>query len=121
MKRLILLVATICLNLSGCTYTMAVSQTNIPSQRNNLVEASVSKFIVLGFNFDNDYALQLSTKLKERCPQGVVRGVTTQDMMTLYFLHFFWEREIKAQGYCLAKKSTASLDAEWGDLASSQE
>lgn len=121
MKRLFLLVATISLSLSGCTYTMAVSQTNIPSQRNKPVEASISKFIVLGFNFDNDYALQLSTKLKERCPQGEVRGVTTQDMMTLYFLTFFWAREIKAQGYCLTKKSTASLETEWGDVASSQE
>lgn len=121
MKRLLLLCVLISLGLSGCTYTVAVSQTNIPAQRSKRVEASVYKLIVLGLNFDNDYALQLATKLKARCPQGDVRGVTTQDMVTMYFPPFFWAREAKAQGYCQPHKATASLEAEWGDVASSQE
>ncbi|MDQ3231806.1 MAG: hypothetical protein M3Q07_08305 [Pseudobdellovibrionaceae bacterium] len=121
MKRLLLLCALISLSLSGCTYTMAVSQTNIPAQRSKVVEATVSKFMILGLNFDNDYALQLSTQLKERCPQGDVRGVTTHDTVTLYFLAFFWSRDIKAQGYCQPHRTTASLEPEWGDVASSQE
>lgn len=121
MKRLLSLCALISLTLSGCTYTVAVSQSNIPAQRNKAVEASVYKFMVLGLNFDNDYALQLADKLKERCPQGDVRGVTTQDTITMYFLAFFWAREVKAQGYCQPHKATASLEAEWGEVASSQE
>ncbi|WP_141734671.1 hypothetical protein [Oligoflexus tunisiensis] len=121
MKRLLALCALMSLTFSGCTYTMAVSQTNIPAQRKKPVEVSVKKFIVLGFNFDNDYALDLTRKLQERCPQGRVRGVTTHDTVTLYFLAFFWAREVKAQGYCLPQQNTASLEAEWGDIASSQE
>lgn len=121
MKRLLSLCALISLTLSGCTYTVAVSQSNIPAKRNKPVEASIYKFMVLGINFDNDYALQLSTKLKERCAGGDVRGVTTQDTVTMYLPPFFWAREAKAQGYCQPHKTTASLEAEWGEVASSQE
>ncbi len=121
MKRILALLSLVSLTLSGCTYTVAVSQSNIPAQRNKPVEASVSKFMVLGLNFDNDYALQLTERLKERCPQGDVRGVTTQDTVTLYLLLFFWAREIKAQGYCQPRNATASLEAEWGEVASTQE
>lgn len=106
---------------SGCTYTVAVSQSNIPAQRKKPVTASVSRFIVLGLNFDNDYALQLGTMLKESCPQGSVRGVTTQDKLTIYFPGILWAREVAAEGYCMPQKSTASLEPEWGELASSQE
>lgn len=121
MKRLLPLCACIQLLVSGCTYTVAVSQSNIPAQRKKPVSASVSRFIVLGLNFDNDYALQLGTKLREGCPQGSVRGVTTQDMLTIYFPGIFWAREVTAQGYCMPQKSTAELEPEWGDFASAQE
>lgn len=105
--------------LKACTYTAAVSQTNIPADRKKVVQASVEKFMVLGFNFDNDYALRLSDKLKEACPRGEVRGVTTHDKVTLYFLAFFWKREISAQGYCTAhRQSKASIEPEWSELAS---
>ncbi|HET9237586.1 MAG TPA: hypothetical protein VFO10_10065 [Oligoflexus sp.] len=121
MKRLFILCAWISLLGSGCTYTVAVSQSNIPAQRKKPVTASVSKFIFLGLNFDNDFALQLGTRLKEACPQGSVRGVTTQDMLTIYLPGIFWARETSAQGYCMPQKATASLEPEWGDLAAAQE
>jgi hypothetical protein len=121
MKRLLSLCALLSLTLSGCTYTVAVSQSNIPAKRKKPVEASVYKFMVLGLNFDNDYALQLANQLKDRCPDGDVRGVTTQDTITMYLLTFFWAREIKAQGYCTPRKATASLEVEGGDIASLQE
>jgi hypothetical protein len=110
MKRLLSLCALLCLGISGCTYTVAVSQSNIPAQRSKPVEASVYKFIV--------FAL---TKLKERCPQGSVRGVTTQDTVTFYVPGIFWAREINARGYCMPSKTTASLEPELGEIASSQE
>jgi hypothetical protein len=115
MKRLLAPALLMSLLFSGCTYTMAVSQTNIPVQRKKQVEASVKKYIVLGFNFDNDYALDLTRKLQERCPQGRVRGVTTHDTVTFYLLFFFWAREISAQGYCLPQQNTASLEADWSE------
>jgi hypothetical protein len=120
MKRLFFLPALIGLILSGCTYTVSVSQSNIPAQRKKPVEASIYKFMVMGLNFDNDYALQLATELKERCPGGDVRGVTTHDMVTLYFLGFFWAREVKAQGYCLPHREHADIEAGWEDLAFSR-
>jgi hypothetical protein len=121
MKRLLSLCALLCLGISGCTYTVAVSQSNIPAQRSKPVEASVYKFIVFALTFDNDYALQLGSKLKERCPQGSVRGVTTQDTVTFYVPGIFWAREINARGYCMPSKTTASLEPELGEIASSQE
>ncbi len=108
--------------LNACTYTQAVSQTNIPADRKKVVQASVEKFIVLGFNFDNDFALQLTDKLKGACPGGEVRGVTTHDTRTLYFLAFFMKREVSAQGYCTThRKSQASIEPEWSELASYRE
>jgi hypothetical protein len=86
--------------MTSCTYTSSVSQTNVPPQRGHLVEASVKKYIVLGFNFDNDEVLELRHKLSEKCPNSAIRGIMTQDLRTLYFLGFFWARETHAVGYC---------------------
>lgn len=98
--------------LSACTYTAAVSQTNIPAARNKPVEAEVRKFIVLGFNFDNDEVYKLVEKLKAQCPGGQVRGILTQDMRTLYFLFFFWARDTVAKGYCVGPQRVANGDSE---------
>ena len=93
------------IQLHGCTYTSSVSQTNIPLQRNHPIEASVKKYIILGFNFDNDEVYQLQEKLVKKCPEGKVRGILTQDMRTLYFWVIFWARETIAKGYCITQKS----------------
>ncbi len=96
---------------TACTYTNAVSLTNTPSDRTNLVEASAKKNIFLGFNFDNDHVLTLTEKLKEQCPGGEVRGILTKDLTTLYFLGFFWARETIASGYCVKGKAVAETGA----------
>jgi hypothetical protein len=49
---------------------------------------------------------------------GAVRGVTTQDKTTLYFLQIFWSREITAQGYCVPQKATAAEGGEIGSTLS---
>lgn len=121
MKRLLTLCAMMSLSLSGCTYTSAVSQTNFPANRTKPVHAMVEKFIVLGFNFDNDYALQLTSKLKDACPQGDIRGVTTHDQIVVYFGPFLWARKVQAEGYCLPHRAMADLEPAVGDVASSQE
>ncbi len=99
--------------MNACTYTAAVSQTNIPIQRNKPVEATVHKFIFLGFNFDNDEVYQLVEKLKTQCPDGQVRGILTQDMRTMYLLFFFWARDTVAKGYCVSSKAVATNDADF--------
>jgi hypothetical protein len=96
---LIPMVTTVC--LSACTYTRAVSETNVPRERGRLVEAAVAKNIILGFNFDNDEVLQLTRKLRDKCPSGSVRGIMTQDLTTLYVGFFYWERKTLAKGYCV--------------------
>ena len=96
---LIPIVTTLC--LSACTYTRAVSETNVPRERGRPVEVTVKKNIILGFNFDNDEVLQLTHKLREKCPSGSVRGIMTQDLTTLYLGFFYWERKTQAKGYCV--------------------
>ena len=94
-------------SLEGCTYTAAVSQTNIPAQRGKEVTANVHKFIFLGFNFTNDEVLRLTGELRDKCPGGDVRGILTKDVRTMYFLFFFWARETSASGFCLPHKHLA--------------
>lgn len=103
--------------LCGCTYVNAVSQTNLPLDRQHVVHASVKKYIILGFNFDNDVFFELPRKLAEQCPGGAVRGVLTKDVTTLYLLSFFWARETEASGFC-QKGTVAGNDNHEGRIGS---
>ncbi len=104
--------AALLLLATACTYTAAVTQTNVPADRSRPVKAEVKKYIVLGFNFSNDQVFTLTKKLAEQCPDGVVKGVLTQDQWTEYVLIFFWARETTATGYCVrGGKRTAGVDA----------
>ena len=87
--------------LGACTYTSAVTQTNIPQKRDRPVKASIKKYIFLGLNFDNDEILHLAGKLRKKCPGGTVRGILTKDLRTFYVGPFFWARETIATGFCL--------------------
>lgn len=86
------------LGLSGCASVNSVSLTPIPSQRARPVKAEVSKFIILGFNFDNDFVDPLIDQLKQQCPNGVVSGILTKDEMISYFLAH--TRRVIATGFC---------------------
>lgn len=98
--------------MQGCAYTTAVSTTNIPANRSNKVTASTKRTIILGLVFDNNEVLDLTTKLHDKCPDGAVRGITTHNIVTLYFLAFLWQREVVATGYCVKTINTAQS----GDL-----
>lgn len=114
-------VAAICSALlTGCTYVAAVSQTNVPAERSKLVRASSKRFMVLFFNFDNDYPYKLVSALKSQCPDGRVRGVVTKDSYTLYFLHFFWQRQQEARGYCVSTKSKTAARSDEADMTAGQ-
>ncbi|MBF0441315.1 MAG: hypothetical protein HQK54_05370 [Oligoflexales bacterium] len=105
-----LFLSALILCMQGCSYTAAVSQTNIPADRGKVVKTSVYKFIFLGFNFDNDEVLRLTKQLQEKCPNGDVRGVLTKDIRTMYFLFFFWARETFASGFCQQHGKVAYSD-----------
>lgn len=116
MKKLLqILSILIAASLTGCASINSVSLTPLPTQRGNIVTASVSKTVFLGFNFDNDYVDPLVTELKQKCPGGFVSGILTKDEVIAYVLVF--TRHITATGYCStavakatrpAKRSTAS-------------
>lgn len=87
--------------LSGCVHLNSVSQTQIPSERGKTVRAEASRFIFLGFNFDNDYVDSITSKLRSQCPSGAVRGILTKDESINYFLFIFHSRRITAEGFCV--------------------
>lgn len=89
------------LGLSGCASLNSVSLTPIPAGRGNPVKVEKSKFIFLGFNFDNDFVNQAEDELKRQCPNGKVTGLLTKDENINYFLYIFWSKRLTATGYCL--------------------
>ena len=96
------LLLTFVLLLSNCASINSVSLTPIPPQRNNPVQAQVSKTIILGFNFDNDFVDSAVEDLKNKCPNGRVTGLLTKDENINYFLYIVWKKQITAKGFCVA-------------------
>ena len=100
--------------LVACRSVQSVSLTQIPSKRDKEVQATASRWIFLGFNFDNDYVDTIVTELKDQCPKGQIRGILTKDEGIVYFPLFVHKREVHATGYCVQHaKQTAELE---GDL-----
>ena len=117
-----LLLSFLCVtHLTSCTYTAAVSQTNVPLQRQKPIEASVYKFMFFGLNFSNEEVFTLSDKLKEKCPDGDVRGILTKDLRTLYFVFIFWARETQAKGYCIPAQKMNTVEHEEIEADGSQQ
>ena len=86
--------------LSSCAQLNSVSLTQIPAKRENQIKVEKSKFIILGFNFDNDIVEEVANDLKSKCPNGKVSGVLTKDENINYFLYLFWSKKITVTGYC---------------------
>ena len=84
---------------SSCTYTRAIALTNVPRERGKEIEARVERFMFLGIAFDNDDVPKLVDKLRDKCPNGMVRGILTKDLSTSYII--FVERKTIATGYCV--------------------
>ncbi|AHZ85949.1 hypothetical protein Bb109J_c0291 [Bdellovibrio bacteriovorus] len=84
--------------LVGCASVNSVSLTPIPANRNTPVKAEVSRWIILGFNFDNDYIDPLVEDLKRQCPNGVVSGILTKDETIAYLLVF--KKHVVTTGFC---------------------
>lgn len=82
----------------GCASINSVSLTPIPVNRATPVKAEASRWIFLGFNFDNDYINPLVDDLKKQCPNGVISGILTKDETFAYLLVF--KKQVVATGYC---------------------
>lgn len=83
---------------TGCASINSVSLTPIPSARSRPVSAEVTKIIILGFSFDNDFIDPLVSDLQQKCPNGVISGILTKDETISYFLVF--KKRVVATGYC---------------------
>lgn len=107
-KTLKCVITSCCLALGACASVNSVSLTPIPSQRGKTVRASVSKTVILGLTFDNDFINPLVDDLKRQCPNGMVSGILTKDE-TIHYL-FVYTHRVTASGYCnagLAKNQAA--------------
>lgn len=98
MKNLKIVFISFCLFVTGCASVNSVSLTPIPAQRKQVVRAEVSRFVILAFNFDNDFIDPLVEQLQRQCPNGVVSGILTKDEIISYF--FAFTRRVVATGYC---------------------
>lgn len=101
MKKLSIFLILCGLVLStGCVSLNSVSLTQLPEKRDNLVTASASDVIFLGFTTQNDFADEAVENLKEKCRDGKLTGILTKHQTTSYILVF--KREVIASGYCTA-------------------
>lgn len=107
MKKLTTIIS-ISFALSGCAYLQSVSTTQIPAERQHKVSTERSRFIVLGFNFNNDYVNEMADDLAGKCPGGKVQGILTKHESIVYFPLFFQTVKVKAEGYCVGSKEGRS-------------
>ena len=100
MKRTIVLVG-ILISVSACSMLSTVSLTEIPKDRSHAVSAEVSKWVVLSFNFNNDFLNPIRDQLKNQCPNGQVKGILTKDEIVNMYL-IVYQRKVSATGYCVS-------------------
>lgn len=94
--------------LSACASLNSVSLTPVPANRAHSVFAESEKWIIMGFNFDNDYADQVAKDLGNKCPGGKISGILTKDEAYFYFLFFVMKRHVVATGFCERKADVAA-------------
>lgn len=83
---------------SGCAVLNSVSMTSFPKDRRRPVQAQVKKFVFLGFNFNNDFVLDLTPQLQQQCPNGKVTGITsTYETKWYVFAHHMI---VNSKGFC---------------------
>ena len=88
--------------ITGCIYLESVSLTNIPEERSKVVTATREKGIIFYFNFDTDFADELSADLRSQCEGGVVSGILTKFENICYVpvFCFYSVYRVTATGYC---------------------
>jgi len=108
MKSVYASILALSLFFTSCASVNSVSLTPIPSQRSRQVKTEVSKWIFLGFSFDNDFIDPIVNNLKQQCPNGIISGVFTKDETISYLLVF--KKRVVVTGFCgssVAKNTAA--------------
>lgn len=100
MKSQLLITVLLSIGLTGCASLNSVSLTPVPANRGNEVTSETERWIIMGFNFDNDYADLAARNLARKCPGGKISGILTKDEVYAYFLFFVMKKRVVATGYC---------------------
>lgn len=82
----------------GCASVDSVSITQIPKERDHVVETKVNTWRFLGIGFSNDFALEAQSELMKKCPEGDITGIITTYESYWYLL--LVNKVVKAKGYC---------------------
>lgn len=85
--------------LCQCVSLKSVSITSQPKDRSNKIQAEVSKWVFLGFNFSNEFVEELPQKLITQCPKGLVTGIITRYQVVHY--PFLRKMLVTANAYCV--------------------
>ena len=101
-SNVLLIMAFLVAGISGCTTLESLSLTNIPQERSKVVTVAREKGIIFYFNFDTDFADELSADLRSQCEGGVVSGILTKFENICYVpvFCFYSVYRVTATGYC---------------------
>lgn len=91
-------VCVLALSFTGCAVLHSVSMTSYPKNRQTPVQAQVKKFVFLGFNFNNDFVLDLTPQLQQQCPNRTITGITSKYESRWYV--FAHQMIVTSQGFC---------------------
>ena len=94
--------SSICLILAltgGCVHVNTVSLTSIPADRNKVVNAESSRFLLFGISFSSDFIDEAIKELSVQC-DGKIEGVLTKFETHNYFLFIFMTEHVIARGFC---------------------
>ncbi|TGN07023.1 hypothetical protein [Leptospira ilyithenensis] len=96
-----MLTAIMLFSLLGCAQLQTVSMTPqpFPKDREVPIQADVSKFVFLAFNFNNDFLEEIPAKLTAQCPTGKITGLFTKYEIIQYVLAY--RMNVIAKGYCV--------------------
>lgn len=85
--------------MTACAHLNSVSVTQVPADRSKEIRVNTSKWIFLGFSFDNLFVDQLAAELKGKCQGGKIQGILTKDETFAYFILF--KKEVTVTGFCV--------------------
>lgn len=109
--RAVILAGALALLTTGCAHSIHevhVSDFNPPAsvKDGQMIKVQTEQFVILGFTSQTDYVDKAYNQLMDKCPVGVITGITTQYSTSLSF--FSWTNKILMQGLCLKVKGSGN-------------
>lgn len=109
--RLLPVLALGAMVLPGCTYSihnvhisdMSPAGLAAVSGEGRPVKAETKQFVIMSFVTQTDYVDEAYKKIQGACPNGEIRGLSTQHSTAHGF--FSWTNKILIQGYCFDSTS----------------